>query len=219
MLATAWVMAQGAGCKAIDPDLLGTYTGACRDGLADGMGVARGRSEYSGEFRSGHRHGFGVLRTPEGDEFEGRFENGRSVDGTYVWSLSGPRSGERYTGGFKEGLRHGHGTHFWPGGDSYSGEWHSGHPIGRLSEAMVRRFRAYSELAAAIKLPGTRVCRQVPLGIAERHSIQGVVVGLANERIRVRLERLGAAGIRLHGTALAPGIEIQDDFLSWVPCA
>ena len=211
--------AQFPGCRVLDEDLQRSYVGGCRSGLADGNGVARGLAEYRGEFSAGRRHGAGTLHTPEGDHYEGQFDNGRlSGLGTYVWNSAGPRSGERYVGNFREGRRDGSGTHAWPGGQSYSGEWRAGQPVGQITEPMVRRARAYAELATALERPGTLACRQILMGISERHWIRGVVVSLSNESLRVRLEQPDSAGLTLHGKALAAGLEIQDDFLAWVPC-
>ena len=39
-MSAATVFAQTTGCRVMDPELQGVYQGACRDGLAEGSGVA-----------------------------------------------------------------------------------------------------------------------------------------------------------------------------------
>lgn len=64
-------------CKVKDADLSGNYYGECRDGFADGKGIAKGRDEYEGTFLRGDTHG----------------------NGKYVWGASSKWYGEEYTGG------------------------------------------------------------------------------------------------------------------------
>ena len=52
----------GKECKVNDPDIAKHYEGGCKNGLAHGEGLARGRDEYKGSFRNGSPHGFGVYK-------------------------------------------------------------------------------------------------------------------------------------------------------------
>jgi len=53
------------------------YTGECKNGLAQGEGVAKGEGvTYSGEFRKGYPHGQGTLIFEDGREFKGLWKNG-----------------------------------------------------------------------------------------------------------------------------------------------
>lgn len=70
-------------CKVLKPGIDSTYTGSCKQGLADGSGVATGIDQYTGEFKKG-------------------LPNGK---GTYLW-----KTGEKYEGEWKKGLRDGTGT-------------------------------------------------------------------------------------------------------------
>jgi hypothetical protein len=71
-------------CKVLLPRIGDSYTGECKQGLADGKGEAFGVDQYRGDFRKG---------LPEGM-------------GTYIW-----QTGEKYEGQWKKGLREGKGTY------------------------------------------------------------------------------------------------------------
>jgi hypothetical protein len=69
-------------CKVMLPRIDVSYTGSCKQGLANGQGEAIGMDKYKGEFKKGFPDGVG----------------------TYVW-----QTGETYTGEWKKGLREGSG--------------------------------------------------------------------------------------------------------------
>jgi hypothetical protein len=71
-------------CKVLIPAIGDSYTGECKDGLANGTGEAFGADQYKGEFKKG---------LPDGV-------------GTYIW-----QTGEKYEGQWKKGLREGKGTY------------------------------------------------------------------------------------------------------------
>lgn len=71
-------------CKVLLPRIGDSYTGECKQGLANGSGEAFGVDQYKGDFRKG---------LPEGT-------------GTYIW-----QTGEKYEGQWKKGLRNGKGTY------------------------------------------------------------------------------------------------------------
>ncbi len=71
-------------CKVLLPRIGDSYTGECKDGLANGTGEAYGVDQYRGEFRKGLPDGMG----------------------TYIW-----QTGEKYEGQWKKGLRDGKGTY------------------------------------------------------------------------------------------------------------
>ncbi len=96
-------------CKVLKPGIDGTYTGSCKQGLADGGGVATGIDQYTGEFKKG-------------------LPNGK---GTYLW-----KTGEKYEGEWKKGLREGTGTFTiaYDGRDSVvTGIWEDDKYIGEKS--------------------------------------------------------------------------------------
>jgi hypothetical protein len=67
-------------CKVLKPEIAGSYTGKCKNGLANGKGVATGTDSYEGQFTKGFPNGYG----------------------TYTWA-----NGNIYTGEWIEGMRHG----------------------------------------------------------------------------------------------------------------
>lgn len=71
-------------CKVLNPKISDTYSGSCKQGLADGKGEAAGVDKYTGEFKKG---------LPDGE-------------GTYLW-----QTGEKYEGSWKKGLRDGEGSY------------------------------------------------------------------------------------------------------------
>jgi hypothetical protein len=72
-------------CKVLMPGISDSYTGSCKQGLADGKGEASGIDKYTGEFKKGLPDGYG----------------------TYIW-----KTGETYTGDWKMGMRDGKGEYF-----------------------------------------------------------------------------------------------------------
>ncbi len=93
-------------CKVLKPGIDSIYAGDCKQGLANGQGVASGIDWYNGEFKKG---------LPEGT-------------GTYIWN-----NGDKYEGEWKKGLREGSGkfTTKYHGRDSIvSGTWQSDKFIG-----------------------------------------------------------------------------------------
>ncbi|MFZ4549832.1 MAG: hypothetical protein ACOYN4_20455 [Bacteroidales bacterium] len=71
-------------CKVLTPAISGTYEGKCKNGLANGKGIAIGTDKYEGQFSKGLADG----------------------EGTYTWS-----TGEKYVGEWKAGQRNGTGTY------------------------------------------------------------------------------------------------------------
>ncbi|MEI6139166.1 MAG: hypothetical protein WCP85_07870 [Mariniphaga sp.] len=69
-------------CKVLKPEISGKYIGDCKNGLADGKGLAEGIDKYEGKFKKGLPNG----------------------QGTYTWS-----TGEVYKGSWFEGKKHGEG--------------------------------------------------------------------------------------------------------------
>jgi hypothetical protein len=198
-------------CTVLDPELKGSYTGDCREGLAEGYGEAIGTARYKGEFRAGRKHGKGVKSWPSGDRYEGDFvEDRKEGSGTYAW---GPRSawaGEKYSGQYVADRRHGEGVYEWPKGERYSGPWKNDMIVGKATPTMLARARAYAEHMAAVGKVGAKVCREMTVGIAQRDWIRGVVS-----------ERIQDAGKFLHtlnGVEIVRDAVVWDAPTAWVPC-
>jgi hypothetical protein len=105
-------------CKVLKPGIDSTYSGGCRQGLANGQGVASGIDRYTGEFKKG---------LPDGT-------------GTYIW-----KTGEKYEGQWQKGLRDGTGKYTikYDGRDSVvTGIWERDKYIGETSiQPYVIRYR------------------------------------------------------------------------------
>jgi len=76
--------------------------------------------EYEGERNElEERHGYGKATLPNGDKYEGYYENGkRNGNGTYKF-----KNGARYIGEYVMNKKHGLGTFFYPDGSKYEGLW------------------------------------------------------------------------------------------------
>lgn len=131
------------------------WSGACRNGLAEGAGSGEWRwrdgvARFSGTLIAGRLHGAGRFEWPGGERYEGHFAEGsRTGRGVYVWGngeryegtfLDGLPHGEgvltlanrdRYEGAFQRGARSGAGRLMLANGDRYEGEFHDGERTGR----------------------------------------------------------------------------------------
>jgi hypothetical protein len=219
-LATAASAQESQKCAVVDPELRGSYTGACKDGYAHGYGEARGTAEYSGEFRDGRKHGKGVKTWPSsGDRYEGYFADDRKEGtGIYAWGRGSPSAGERYIGGFTADRRHGYGVYEWPKGDRYVGSWENDRITGTPTPAMIARANALSERAAAIANPGAKVCRQMRIGLASDDTVRATVLAREGDAIRVRIDDPGKFEHVIGGRELKRGEVVSDALKLWLPC-
>lgn len=109
-------------------DVKPTWSGACRDGLADGRGILEWHdptnkvvSHYEGELKAGQLHGDGYLRLDDGTQYEGGFAEGKVHGKGTLLDMSG-----RYDGEFSGGVHSGHGKIVFELGGRYSGQWLDG---------------------------------------------------------------------------------------------
>lgn len=210
-------------CKVLDPELGSTYSGGCKDGYAEGPGQASGIASYTGEFRSGRKHGRGTKRWPWGDSYEGDFVDDRKQgSGIYTWSVDGPWSGEKYNGGFLADRRDGFGTYVWPTGEAYNGPWSQDQMVGTASPTLLDKIaahaRADAEAMVAVGRPGVRVCRPLRIGIGTDDWISGDVVETKVFAISIRIENPGRYSATLNGVNVTRGAVIWDAAPSWTPC-
>jgi hypothetical protein len=63
-------------CKVLKPEISGTYTGKCKNGLAGGKGKAIGIDTYEGQFAGGLPNGKGTYTWANGDIYVGEWKNG-----------------------------------------------------------------------------------------------------------------------------------------------
>ena len=215
LLAPAVALAQA--CRVLDPELQDTYAGPCVNGLAEGMGSAFGKAEYHGEFKAGHKHGKGMKLWPNGDRYEGEFVQDRKEGkGTYLWG-QGPWQGERYEGAYLNDRRHGLGTYRYRTGDVYSGPWQNDIATGPPTPMMQAQAKHEEEAQAAVK-QGARVCREMPVGIGNRDWVRGVVVGVADGKVGVRIDDPGHNPQIIAGKPVQRGDVVWDVPSSWTPC-
>ena len=208
-----------AQCRILDPELQGSYSGGCKDGLAEGHGEASGVAQYKGEFRAGRKHGSGVKTWPTGDRYEGNFvEDRKEGRGTYAWGRGSMWAGEKYTGDYLNDRRHGHGVYEWPGGDRYAGPFENDVITGAATPGMIARTRAYSEKMAAVGKPGVRVCRDLLVGTVTRDRVRGVVTAVEAGRIAVRIDDPGKFEHSIGNVRVAKGATIRDEIMPWAPC-
>ena len=71
---------------------------------------------------------------------------------------------------------------------------------------------------AAVAKPGTKVCRWVQLGIAEKDLVRGIVQQSQGSNIRVRIEDAGRFPNSLNGRQISKGVLLTDAAAAWTPC-
>lgn len=126
-----WIVDK-AGCKVANPfpqpgESI-TWSGKCKDGLADGEGLlqwfvdGKAADTYEGTLQGGWAEGKGTLTRAEGGRYSGDWKRSlQDGDGRY----DAP-DGSWYEGQWKEGQPHGHGQFRRPDGKLFIGEWVDG---------------------------------------------------------------------------------------------
>lgn len=207
-----------ARCKVLDPELQESYVGGCKDGLAEGEGEATGLAHYKGTFSAGRKHGHGIKQWPSGNRYEGDFvKDAREGRGTYVWGRGTQWAGEKYTGDYRNDRRHGKGVYAWPDGDRYAGGWENDAITDQPTAKMYVRSRAYVEHAAAVSIPGIKVCKSVTMGISTQYWLRGTVTEVKDQQIAVRIDAPGKS-LMTSPNPLNAGDVIRDALVYWTPC-
>ncbi|MHC1706021.1 MAG: hypothetical protein AB9842_00730 [Bacteroidales bacterium] len=71
-------------CKVLKPEISGIYKGECKNGLANGKGIAEGIDKYEGRFKNGLPHGKGKYTWASGDTYNGHWGKGmKHGEGVY----------------------------------------------------------------------------------------------------------------------------------------
>ncbi|HJU99380.1 MAG TPA: energy transducer TonB [Burkholderiaceae bacterium] len=110
-----------------------SWSGGCKDGYADGMGVlnwsVRGRPHggYEGVLVKGVPNGPGFLLLEDDASLQGDFKDGK-LEGKGVYT--GPK-GSKLNVNFVAGVPNGIADYSTPLGDSYHGEWQGNYPEGQ----------------------------------------------------------------------------------------
>ncbi|EDQ88474.1 uncharacterized protein MONBRDRAFT_32782 [Monosiga brevicollis MX1] len=125
---------------------IGTYHGDRHPdtGARHGKGVANlpNGDKYEGQYQDGQRHGKGIYKFKSGARYDGEYMNGRKHGQGTFWYPDGAV----YEGTWVDDVRSGHGKYTYPNGDCYEGEWLSGVKEGK---------GAYTYGATGIKYVGT----------------------------------------------------------------
>ena len=205
-------------CKVLDPDLAqGTYSGGCKDDLADGYGEVSGAGSYRGGFQAGKKHGIGIKVMPNGDKYAGQFsEDYRHGKGVYVWGDKTQWAGDRYEGEYQRDLRHGWGIFQWGSGDRYEGPWQNDLRMGP-SVMEVRRAQAADALGKLARIGG-QVCTEAQLGLVNHQRIRGKVEHIVGESVQVRVEEVEGDVANYQGMAVKAGDLLTDAATHWQPC-
>ena len=88
-------------CQVKADSLMGTYSGGCKNGLAEGTGTATGTDTYTGSFRKGWPEGEGKYTWKNGSCYEGSWKHGkRDGKGTYQTTNTGNDSVTLITAGY-----------------------------------------------------------------------------------------------------------------------
>lgn len=79
-------------CKVLLEDLSGTYIGQCKNGLAHGKGIAKGKDAYKGRFKNGYPEGKGTYTYADSSVYKGAFRKGRREGrGNYEYMFDGQK--------------------------------------------------------------------------------------------------------------------------------
>ncbi len=219
-----------AKCFVADSELQGFHAGGCRDGKAEGQGMAKGSATYVGEFRAGVKQGRGVKTWPWGDRYEGEFaDDAKHGMGSYTWGARSAFAGDRYEGEFKDDKRNGVGVYAWASGDIYAGPWKDDLVTGQATQRMIARYRATRESLTAMQNAGVKVCRAstVVSGATTRTEGSGatawtegevVAVNQKTLQVAVRITKSVETPLVVAGAEVAVGDSVWDDPLNWIPC-
>lgn len=80
-------------CKVLLPSINGSYEGKCKNGLANGRGIAVGTDKYEGLFSKGLPQGEGTYTWSNGNIYSGEWAGGvRNGKGKYTMHLNGKDS-------------------------------------------------------------------------------------------------------------------------------
>ena len=205
-------------CKVLDPELQGSYTGPCVNGLAEGEGTATGIATYRGGFKAGMKNGQGVKTWPNGDRYEGAFVDDRKQgEGRYTWGR-GRWEGDRYKGEYANDKRNGYGVYRYATGDVYEGEWKDDVAIGAPTPMMLAQRKFREESRKAVAKVGQKVCRPMAVGIGRHEWIRGHVAAVSGDKVGVYIDDPGRHGETLSGVEIRKGEVIWDAPYGWTPC-
>jgi hypothetical protein len=135
-----WIADARTGCRVWDanpqPDEAVSWSGACRNGFAQGRGVLQWFQSgkpvalAKSRWRGGKMNGRGAITLANGEHFKGQWKNDeRTGHGVYIYA-----NGDRYDGQYRDDQKSGRGAYIYANGGRYSGEWRDGMKNGRGTE-------------------------------------------------------------------------------------
>ena len=185
-----------------------TYIGEIKNGLPNGQGVALYRGDYRGHdmtdvkytggWKDGNEHGFGIL-TKDGCDFLFEGEHKEGVANGYGTRIG--TSGDKYEGFFKRGKKHGYGTFLYDDGAKYVGEWYEGSRhgwgsycgiYGEIAEGVWRKDRMFTGIRKKYIIRGD--------GFPERHVIKEHKATLEANVMLAVMNKLGEENKLVLGT-------------------
>jgi len=84
------LFAQKNNCKVLAKGIEKSYVGKCKNGLAHGKGIAKGKNTYIGMFKKGLPNGKGIITYASGNYYEGYFKDGLlNGKGKFVFKVNG----------------------------------------------------------------------------------------------------------------------------------
>lgn len=205
-----------ATCRVLDLELALEYRGPCKDGLAEGRGEARGVAHYTGEFRAGKKHGTGLKTWPNGDRYEGAFEDDfKHGEGRYVWGI--PHTGARFHGRYAKDQRSGPGRYTAPEGLTLDTTWVHDQPLGPFPPQW-QAYARHQALVMSTLTPGTRVCKRVWVGPTTEDWLRGVVIASPGREFALRITDPGHHPHSWAGTPIQNGSVIGGPASEWQTC-
>jgi hypothetical protein len=75
-------------CKVLLPTISEEYNGACKDGLAHGVGTAKGIDLYTGKFKKGFPNGKGKYTWADGSYYEGMWRAGKKSGKGFLYTAT-----------------------------------------------------------------------------------------------------------------------------------
>ena len=88
-LASSRLLSQES-CKVLLPSISNKYEGDCKNGLAQGKGIAEGVDKYEGNFKKGLPHGSGKYTWANGEVYDGKWKEGKKEgEGKFFYKKNG----------------------------------------------------------------------------------------------------------------------------------
>ena len=116
------------------------------------------QDSYTGQFKKGQMHGYGVYQKDGGNTYEGQWRDDEMCgEGTLVFANK-----DRFQGIFVDGKQHGAGRYFPKHGDSWTGVWDKGSLVCKTGPGGEDKPKADETEDGKLKVTGTLSRRGTP---------------------------------------------------------